>query len=122
MTRILIVEDEPSILRIVAVVIRAMGCEPLTAKDAETAEELLLGSTPDMIITDVRLPGKDGVQLTERVKSDVSMAGTPVLLMSAYGEPKYHMADSFLAKPFDIDQLEAAVAESIGGKHGKYRA
>lgn len=114
MVSVLIVEDEPAILRIVSVVIRAMGFESLTAPDAESAEEVLRVTVPDVVIADVRLPGADGVELAQRIKSDSLLANTRVLLMSAYGEPRKHRADGFLAKPFDIDQLEAAVKEQIG--------
>lgn len=116
MRHVLIVEDEPAILRIVAIVVRSLGLEPLTVQDAESAEALLQATAPEMVIADVRLPGKDGVELTRRIKSDSNLRKTPVLLMSAYGEPPKHGADRFLAKPFDIDQLEAAVNESIDSR------
>ena len=106
MGSVLVVEDEPAILRIVVAVLRGMGCETVAARDAETASRLLSESKPDVVIADVRLPGMTGVELTRRIKDDENTADTPVLLMSAFGEPPGHPGDGFLNKPFEIEQLE----------------
>ena len=58
---------------------------------------------PDFVISDVKLPGMDGLELARRIKSEQKQK--PVLLMSAFGEPRNHAGDGFLAKPFDIDGL-----------------
>jgi two-component system, response regulator, stage 0 sporulation protein F len=101
-TTCLVVDDEPAILRLVAVVLRDLGCETLTAVNAESALEIAEKTEPDLVISDVKLPGMDGVELAKRLKS---RDNTPVLLMSAFGEPRMHEGDGFLAKPFDIDGL-----------------
>jgi CheY-like chemotaxis protein len=103
-TTCLVVDDEPAILRLVAVILRDMGCETLVAPDAESALELVSTEHPDVVISDVKLPGMDGVELARRIKSNGG-TGTPVLLMSAFGEPKNHPGDDFISKPFDIDGL-----------------
>jgi len=100
-TTCLIVDDEPAILRLVAVVLRDLGCDTLTAVNAESALEIAEKTNPDFVICDVKLPGMDGVELAKRLKS----LHKPVLLMSAFGEPREHDGDGFLAKPFDIDGL-----------------
>ncbi len=105
----LIVDDEPAILRLVVLVLQDLGYETLSAPDAETAAGILAFRKPDLIITDVRLPGVDGVELTRRVKDVPTLTSTPVLLISAY-EPPAHVGDGFLAKPFDIDGLMDFVA------------
>lgn len=101
----LVVDDEPAILRLVAVVLRDLGCEALTARDGESALEVLRQQKPDFVISDVKLPGIDGVELAHRIKSERKLERKPVLLMSAFGEPRGHEGDAFLAKPFDIDGL-----------------
>ena len=107
----LIVDDEPAILRLVSIVLRDMDCDTLSAPNAEAALELLHGGEmPDLIITDVKMPGIDGAEFTRLVKADDRLASIPVLLMSAYGEPRGHAGDGFLAKPFDIDGLAEFVA------------
>jgi len=110
----LIVEDEPPILRLVALVLQGMGCETLAAPNAEAALDILASAKPDLIITDVRLPGMNGDELARELKSNAQLATTPVILMSAYGEPPRHNGDGFLAKPFDIDQLVEFVQPYVG--------
>ena len=109
----LIVDDEPAILRLVSIVLRDLGCETVVAPNAEAALELLQDVSPDLMIADVRLPGVDGVELTRAVKANENFSSMPVLLMSAYGEPRGHSGDDFLAKPFDIDTLTDFVAPYI---------
>jgi CheY-like chemotaxis protein len=103
----LVVEDEPAILRIIVLALREMGCEPVPVTSAEAALDALEDDSvePSVIITDVRLPGMDGVELARRMKADERLSDRPVLLMSAYGEPRTHEGDAFLAKPFDIDEF-----------------
>lgn len=113
MTAALVVDDEPAILRLVSMVLRDLGFETFTAKDAETAEALLETSKPDLVVTDVRLPGMDGVELCRRIKSSRRLKDTPVLLMSAYSEPPRHPGDGFIAKPFDISELEDAFSQFV---------
>lgn len=113
-TTCLVVDDEPAILRLVAVVLRDMGCETLTAGNAESALEIAEKTEPDLVISDVKLPGMDGVELAKRLKS---RDNTPVLLMSAFGEPRTHEGDGFLAKPFDIDGLVDFVSPYVDENH-----
>ncbi len=109
----LVIEDEPSIRRLVVLVLEDLGCEALQAPDGETAVEMLNSARPDLVLADVRLPGIDGVEVTRRIKSDKGLAETPVILMSAFGEPREHAGDAFLPKPFDIDRLTEFVTPYI---------
>lgn len=105
-TKCLIVEDEPAILRLVSIILKDLGCDILSAPDAESALEIVARTRPDLIIADVRLPGMNGVQLARRVRDGGGrLSSMPVLLMSAYGEPADHGCDGFLPKPFDIEDL-----------------
>jgi CheY-like chemotaxis protein len=119
MTEALVIDDEPAILRLVAMVLRDLGCDTLTATDAETASQILRVSTPDLIVSDVRLPGMSGVEFAHQVKSDKRLRKTPVLLMSAYSEPKDHEGDAFFPKPFDIVELEEMIAQYIRPNGGR---
>jgi CheY-like chemotaxis protein len=89
-----------------------MGCEILTAANAESALEMAEKS--DFVISDVKLPGMDGIELAKRIKS---RENKPVLLMSAFGEPRKHEGDGFLAKPFDIDGLVDFVSPYVDEDH-----
>jgi CheY-like chemotaxis protein len=113
MTEALVIDDEPAVLRLVATVLRELGVDTLTATDAESATVILKSNKPDLIVTDVRLPGMSGVELAHLVKSSRRLRKTPVLLMSAYSEPKGHEGDAFFPKPFDITELEELFSRYI---------
>ena len=114
MTSVLVVDDEPAIRKVVATALAQMGCdETYLAEDAESALDIIERRRPDLVISDVKLPAMSGVELARRVKSSQALNDLPVLLMSAFGEPKGHDADGFLAKPFDIDELAEFVEPYI---------
>ncbi len=114
MTSVLVVDDEPAIRKVVASALAQMGCdETFLAEDAESALEIIERQRPDIVISDVKLPAMSGIELAHRVKSSQALTNTPVLLMSAFGEPARHDADGFLAKPFDIDDLAEFVEPYI---------
>jgi CheY-like chemotaxis protein len=108
---ILIVDDEPPILRMLGRVLGTVGCELVMAGDAEEALELATDHRPDVVISDIRLPRMSGVELTEEIRRRLPDAR--VLLISAYREPAEHSADAFLAKPFDNDELLERVEDLV---------
>src|SRR5437870_2805020 len=103
MPSVLIVDDEPSVLRLLSLVLRSAEFQIRTAEDGAAALDLLKDWRPDIVLADVRMPGIDGVELARRVKSSPELAAMPFLLMSAMKEPREHRADGFLAKPLDVD-------------------
>ena len=114
MTSVLVVDDEPAIRKVVASALTQMGCDKTyLAEDAESAREIIERQRPDLVISDVKLPAMSGVELAHWVKSSEVVSDTPVLLMSAFGEPVGHDADGFLPKPFDIDDLAQFVEPYI---------
>jgi len=117
-SRVLVVEDDPAIRRMVSSVLEEQGYEALTAEDAETAMELVSKHRPSAIISDVRLGGMDGATLSRRIKSTPEFSNTSVLLISAYPEPDGHAGDAFLAKPFDVNALIEWVKASLERRRG----
>jgi CheY-like chemotaxis protein len=109
----LVIEDEPAIRRTVAILLRGIGFETLTAPDTKTARRLLEHLRPDVIVADERLPGEDGHTLVDEIRERPDLAPTPVVLMSAYDEPPRHRADEFLRKPFEPDLLEMAIRRHV---------
>jgi CheY-like chemotaxis protein len=114
MRSVLVIDDEPTILRLVRAILDGLGYETHTALDAESALALVRTVRPTLIITDVVLPGMDGSEFVRHIKSDPELSSIPILLMSAYREPDNHQADGFIAKPFDIDELSSIVRSYAG--------
>ncbi|MBV8972767.1 MAG: response regulator [Sphingomonadaceae bacterium] len=113
---VLLVEDERSVRMIVERVLRRAGLDVLSASDGTAALELLAESRVDLLVSDVVMPGIDGVELLERSRE--RRPGLPVVLMSGYAEPPQRRALDgtgavFLAKPFAADDLLAAVRSAL---------
>jgi CheY-like chemotaxis protein len=117
--RILIVDDNPQNLKLARVVLTDEGYSVQTAKDAEEALLCLRSFTPSLIVMDLQLPGLDGLSLTRRLKANPATSGIIVIAFTAYamkGDEERALAagcDGYLAKPVDIEQLAAAVADAL---------
>ncbi len=113
---VLLVEDERSVRLVVERALRRGGMDVITASDGELALDAL-GDTPvDVLVSDVVMPGIDGVELAEAIR--VRRPGLPVVLMSGYAEPPQrraldHNGAVFLAKPFAADDLLDAVRAAL---------
>ena len=81
--KILIVDDEPNMLHMLSSILKQDGFEPRCAGSAQQALELAESDRFDFILSDVRMPGMDGIQLLERLRG--RGIDTIVILMSAYG-------------------------------------
>jgi two-component system nitrogen regulation response regulator NtrX len=114
--RILIVDDEPSVLLEISSSLRSQY-DVLTAPTAEAAERTLAVERVDLMLTDVKLPGKDGLQLLESVKA--ANSDLPVVIMSGHGTIEDAVrairlgAADFLEKPFGPDRLLLTVERAL---------
>jgi len=121
---ILIVDDNPTNLKLARVILTGAGFEVRTAADAEEALATLHGFHPLLILMDLQLPGMDGFELTRRLKSDPSRSPIVIVALTAYAmrgdEAKAIDAgcDGYLAKPIDTRTLAATVADFIAGRKG----
>jgi two-component system CheB/CheR fusion protein len=91
--------------------------EVVTAEDGEQALDLLRSHRPDVIVTDLSLPGIDGFELMARVRADPSFPGIPIICLSGYGGHAHEQraraagCDRILQKPCMPDKLAEIVAE-----------
>ena len=114
-TRILVVEDEDKLRRVVELQLRSAGFEVDQAATAEDAARL--ADRADLILTDLRLPGKTGLELLSEIRRQNSR--TPVIVMTAFGtvenavEAMKAGAVDFLPKPFSLDHLMAVVGKAL---------
>lgn len=112
MVTVLVVEDEPHIRRLISAILQQQGYTVVEAVNGEEALRCLRGATFDMLITDIRMPTMDGVELTEKARQQ--QPDLPILVMSAYhteaAQAIQHGATNFLPKPFSFDNLLSALA------------
>jgi CheY-like chemotaxis protein len=121
--RVLVVDDEASVRRLVPKMLELEGYVAEGAADgAEALERLKSEPLPDLVILDIMMPGIDGFTVLRDMKSDARTAGIVVLMMSARTDRLALMtamasgAIGLVAKPFDIDELLGIVSEALADR------
>jgi DNA-binding NtrC family response regulator len=118
MAQVLIVDDEARFRDLYCQVLEAAGFETRTAGSAEEALVAIKGEPPVMVVSDVRMPGADGISLLRLVRAD--HGDLPFLLVTAFADVRDAVkalklgAVDYLAKPIDLDELVAAVQDALG--------
>ena len=112
---VLVVEDEDKLRRVIELQLKGAGFEVLQAADAEAGMRLC--DQADLVLTDLKLPGMDGLQFLEQLRRQDSH--TPVIVMTAFGTIENAVqamkagAADFLPKPFSLDHLMAVVNKAM---------
>jgi CheY-like chemotaxis protein len=118
-TRILVVDDNPTNLKLVSDVLEFDGYQILKAVDAEAAQNLIRESLPDLILMDIALPGMDGLTLTRLLKNDPRTRHVTIVALTAFamkGDDQKAMAagcDGYITKPIDTRKLSGQVADYL---------
>lgn len=118
--RVLVVDDEASMVKFLASNLRVAGYEVLTAEDGERALILVQDEPLDLIVLDMMLPGLDGLEVCQRVRN---LSEVPILILSAKGEETDKVdalnlgADDYLTKPFGVEELLARVRAVLRRLH-----
>ncbi len=108
MALIVAADDDEDLLELIAASLRAGGHEVVPAIDAAHAIAAIQARTPDLLVTDLQMPGMTGVELAERLRSDEATAGIPIILLTAVGKHKdLNIVDRWLDKPFSPSRLRA---------------
>ena len=116
--RLLVVDDEPNLLRAVAASLSAEGFDVTTARTAEDALISMAQTVPDLLISDIRMPGKDGYTLVRQLRSSPRTRLIPVVLLTAKDQTIDRIAgfragvDAYVTKPFEPEEL-LAIIDSI---------
>jgi len=125
---VLVADDEPSMLELVARHLRTMknpAIEVIEASDGEQAWSLAQEHLPDLVVLDVMMPGMSGWEVCRKIREDVSLAHTGVLMLTGIGEnlnqltsPLYG-ADAYIDKPFDFGELDEKVRTALEAREGQ---
>jgi DNA-binding response OmpR family regulator len=118
--RVLIAEDEESILASLEFVVRGAGHDVRLARDGEQAIAALAAYRPDLVLLDLMLPKASGLEVCRAVRADPALAATKVLMLTARGGPNDVSrglsagADAYMVKPFSTRELGERVREMLG--------
>lgn len=113
--RLLVVDDEPNLLRAVAACLKTEGYEVSTARSGRDAIMQLAETVPDLVISDIRMPEMDGYQLARQLRGSPRTALVPIVFLTAKDETADRIEgfragiDAYLTKPFEPDELLAVV-------------
>ena len=113
--RILLVDDDKSIVKVLTAYLEQSGYQVIPAYDGEMALHALRRERPDLLILDLMMPGRDGHEVTKLVRADKSLAATPIIILTARVEDTDKIiglelgADDYITKPFNAREVVARV-------------
>ena len=115
---VLVADDEPSTLALVASHLRTQGYQVIEASDGDEAWNLATSNLPDLVVLDVMMPGMSGWEVCRRIRDAVSLAHTGIVMLTGIGNtlneltsPLYG-ADEYLDKPFEFSHLAELVSKA----------
>jgi DNA-binding response OmpR family regulator len=116
---VLVVDDDPDILRMLVPFLGDLGYQMVEANDGESGLQMILEEHPDVVVLDVEMPGLDGWKITKYVRERPYLNQVRIILATGIGENLNNMtaplfgADLNLNKPYGLDEVEASVTELI---------
>jgi len=117
--KILIVEDTPSDMRLIEMVLRAKGYTLLKATDGEEALETAIRERPDLIIMDIQLPKLNGLEVTMKLRETPALSHIPIIAVTAHamtGNKERFIdggCDAYLSKPINTRELPGVIAQML---------
>lgn len=117
--RVLLIEDEPNIIEAVSFILSRDGWDVKTHSNGHDALEAARHRDPDLIILDVMLPGRSGLEILQDIRQDTQLRDCPVLMLTARGQDKdrdmaeRYGASKYMTKPFSNAEVLETVRELI---------
>jgi CheY-like chemotaxis protein len=118
--RVLVVDDNDNIRRLICINLELAGFEVDTARDGVEALERVAAQRPDVVTIDWKMPRLDGVGAVEALRADPRTRSLPIVMVTAYAQAgdaergRRAGVDAYLAKPFEPEELVAAVRRLAG--------
>ncbi len=122
---VLVADDEPSMLELVArhlTTMRDPRLEVIQARDGEEAWKLAREHLPDLVVLDVMMPGMSGWEVCRKIREDIALAHTGVVMLTGIGEnlnqltsPLYG-ADAYIDKPFEFEEFDGKVRDTLSAR------
>ena len=115
MRRILVVDDDREVVRLIRAYLEQAGFEVLAAYDGDTAVHVIRRERPDLLLLDLMLPGKDGWEITRLVRNDAALAHIPIIMLTARVDDTDKIvglelgADDYVTKPYNPREVVARV-------------
>src|SRR5580698_554166 len=116
MTKVLVIDDDPSLVKALRIGLTARGDEVTTAQTGSEGITQVALVHPDLVILDLGLPDMDGLEVCRRIRE---FSDAPVIVLSAYGDERRKVealdggADDFITKPFGMAELEARLRVAV---------
>lgn len=113
--RILVVDDDKSIVKVLTGYLEQSGYQALAAYDGESAMHIVRRERPELVILDLMLPGRDGWEITRMVRADKALAALPIIMLTARVQDTDKIvglelgADDYVTKPFNAREVVARV-------------
>ena len=114
--RVLVVDDDTALAEMIGIVLRGEGFEPFFCADGDEALEAFRSSRPDLVLLDLMLPGKDGIDVCKEIRAE---SGVPIVMLTATGDTVDVVvglesgADDYIVKPFKPKELIARVRARV---------
>jgi DNA-binding response OmpR family regulator len=117
---VLVIEDEPNIVEAIRFILMRDGWDVSTLSDGDRAEDTIRSRRPDVVILDVMLPGRSGLEILAALRADAATRSLPVLMLTAKGQGRDRAeaerigASRFMSKPFSNTEILASVRALAG--------
>ena len=122
--KILVVDDEPSIVRLMEFILARQGHEMLVAVNGEEALEKVHANRPDLVLLDIMMPRIDGYEVARTLRADPKTSELPIIMLSAKAQEEDIQkgidvgVNEYITKPFSPEQLVHIVADYLHRLHG----
>jgi len=117
--KILVVDDEPTIVRLMEFILARQGHEMIVAVNGEEALEKIQSQHPDLVLLDIMMPRIDGYEVAQRLRADPATAALPIIMLSAKAQDEDIRkgvevgVDEYVTKPFTPDHLVQVVTKYL---------